>query len=269
MRKKQRTLWVSLALVGALALGSVALFATGTRPVLGLDLEGGVSVILSAPDGTPETVMNQALENIRNRIDAFGTAEPLLFVTGNTIEVQIPGLARGTVDERPKVQFCIADDEGNTYTCFDEREAAEAELEAASVQPVVSSVCLTGDLWGDSAPCYGSQKDADAAIEAITVSKQQQQFCLTGTGLADDPCDFATRADAEAALETIGTDVTQSYCVTGTGDQALASDLGAACTPTEDEATTLFDGMTIRSSDTEFCVVSSAGEGLGCFLIRS
>jgi preprotein translocase subunit SecD len=268
MRKKQRTLWVSLALVGALALGSVALFATGTRPVLGLDLEGGVSVILSAPDGTPETVMNQALENIRNRIDAFGTAEPLLFVTGNTIEVQIPGLARGTVDERPKVQFCIADDQGNTYTCFDERDAAEAELEAASVQPVVSSVCLTGDLWGDSAPCYGLQKDADAAIEAITVSKQQQQFCLTGTGLADDPCDFATRADAEAALETIGTDVTQSFCVTGTGDQALASDLGAACTPTEDEATTLFDGMTIRSSDMEFCVVSSAGEGLGCFLDR-
>jgi len=268
MRKKQRTLWVSLALVGALALGSVALFATGTRPVLGLDLEGGVSVILSAPDGTPETVMNQALENIRNRIDAFGTAEPLLFVTGNTIEVQIPGLARGAIDERAKVQFCIADDEGNTYTCFDERDAAEAELEAARVQPVVSSVCLTGDLWGDSAPCYGSQKDADAAIEAITVSKQQQQFCLTGTGLADDPCDFATRAEAEAALETIGTDVTQSFCVTGTGDRALASDLGAACTPTEEEATTLFDGMTIRSSDTEFCVVSSAGENLGCFLDR-
>ena len=54
-----------------------------------------MSVILSAPEGTPDTVMNQALENIRNRIDAFGTAEPLLFVTGNTIEVQIPGLARG------------------------------------------------------------------------------------------------------------------------------------------------------------------------------
>ncbi len=58
--------------------------------------------------------MNQALENIRNRIDAFGTAEPLLFVTGNTIEVQIPGLARGTIEERPKAQFCIADDEGDT-----------------------------------------------------------------------------------------------------------------------------------------------------------
>ena len=39
MRKKQRSLWVSLV-VGLLALGSIALFVTGTRPVLGLDLEG-------------------------------------------------------------------------------------------------------------------------------------------------------------------------------------------------------------------------------------
>ena len=115
----------------------MALFATGTRPVLGLDLEGGVSVILSAPDGRPETVMNQALENIRNRIDAFGTAEPLLFVTGNTIEVQIPGLARGTVDERPKEQFCMADDEGDAGRVLRRAGRREAELEAANVQPVV------------------------------------------------------------------------------------------------------------------------------------
>src|SRR6187397_684612 len=143
MKKKQRSFWVSLVLVGLLAVGAIALFVTGTRPVLGLDLEGGVSVILSAPDGTPETVMNQALENIRNRIDAFGTAEPLLFVTGNTIEVQIPGLARGTLEERAKKQFCIADDQGTTYSCSTTKDAADAELAAATVQPVVSSVCLT------------------------------------------------------------------------------------------------------------------------------
>jgi preprotein translocase subunit SecD len=263
--------------VGLLALGSVALFATGTRPVLGLDLEGGVSVILSAPDGTPETVMDQALENIRNRIDAFGTAEPLLFVTGNTIEVQIPGLARGTVEERPKVQFCIADAEGNTYGCFDEQNAADAELEAASVQPVVSSVCLSDDptseavtptLFGEDAPCFGTQEEADAALEGIAVSKQEGQVCLTGTGLADDPCDFQTREEAETALATIENQVTQTFCVQGKGDQTLASDLGAACTPTEDEATTLLDAMTIRSADTQFCVISSAGENLGCFLDR-
>ena len=97
--KKPRALWISIVFVLLLVGGTVALFATGTRPVLGLDLEGGVSVILSAPEDTPSDVMDQALENIRNRIDAFGTAEPVLFVTGNNIEVQIPGLARGTIEE--------------------------------------------------------------------------------------------------------------------------------------------------------------------------
>ena len=94
MRKKQRSLWVSLVVVGLLALGSIALFVTGPARS-SVWTSRGVSVILSAPDGTPDSVMNQALENIRNRIDAFGTAEPLLFVTGNTIEVQIPDWRAG------------------------------------------------------------------------------------------------------------------------------------------------------------------------------
>ena len=275
MRKKQRSFWVSLVVVGLLAVGAIALFVTGTRPVLGLDLEGGVSVILSAPDGTPDSVMNQALENIRNRIDAFGTAEPLLFVTGNTIEVQIPGLARGTIQERPKQQSCIVDDEGNVYTCFDSQDAADAELGAAGVQPVVSSVCLTDDptneatptLFGEDAPCVGTEKDATTALDAIAVKKQQGQFCLTGTGLATDPC-YPTRDEADEALSSIETVTSQSFCVQTEGAETLASDLGAACAETQEDAQALLDGMTVRNSDTQFCVVSSAGENLGCFLDR-
>ena len=275
MKKKQRSFWVSLVLVGLLALGAVALFLTGTRPVLGLDLEGGVSVILSAPEGTPETVMNQALENIRNRIDAFGTAEPLLFVTGNTIEVQIPGLARGTLEERAKKQFCIADDQGTTYSCSSTKDAADAELASATVQPVVSSVCLTDDptneqaptLFGEPAPCAGTEKDATAALDAITVKKQQGQFCLQNTGLATEPC-YPTQAKAEEAQSSIETLTSQNFCIQTTGKQTLTSDLGAACAQAEADAQALLDGMTIKSSDTEFCVVSSAGENLGCYLDR-
>ena len=275
MKKKQRSFWVSLVLVGLLALGAVTLFLTGTRPILGLDLEGGVSVILSAPEGTPETVMNQALENIRNRIDAFGTAEPLLFVTGNTIEVQIPGLARGTLEERAKKQFCIADDQGTTYSCSSTKDAADAELAAASVQPVVSSVCLTDDptneqaptLFGEPAPCAGTEKDATAALDAITVKKQQGQFCLQNTGLATEPC-YPTQAKAEEAQSSIETLTSQNFCIQTAGKQTLTSDLGAACAQAETDAQALLDGMTIKSSDTQFCVVSSAGENLGCYLDR-
>ena len=275
MKKKQRSFWVSLVLVGLLALGAVALFLSGTRPILGLDLEGGVSVILSAPEGTPDTVMNQALENIRNRIDAFGTAEPLLFVTGNTIEVQIPGLARGTLQERAKEQFCIADDQGNAYTCFTTKDAADADLASATVKPVVSSVCLTDDptndqaptLFGQPAPCAGTEKDATAGLDAITVKKQQGQFCLQNTGLATEPC-YPTQAKAEDAQRSIETVTSQNFCIQSKGKQTLTSDLGAACAQSEADTQALLDGMTIKSADTEFCVVSSAGENLGCYLDR-
>jgi len=266
--KKPRALWASIVFVVVLAVGGVALFVTGTRPVLGLDLEGGVSVILSAPEGTPADVMDQALENIRNRIDAFGTAEPLLFVTGNTLEVQIPGLARGTIEERAKTQHCITDVDGFAYDCFNDDQAANEEFEAARVQPVISSVCLTGDAWGQEAPCFGDEADADDAIAAIAVDKRQQAFCLTGTGLESDPCDYPTRDAAEAALGQISTEVTQSFCIQGTGNRTLTSDLGAACLPTIQEAQDLLDGMRVLRSDSEFCVISSAAEELGCFLSR-
>ncbi|HET7929389.1 MAG TPA: protein translocase subunit SecD, partial [Actinomycetota bacterium] len=221
------------------------------------------------------SVMNQALENIRNRIDAFGTAEPLLFVTGNTIEVQIPGLARGTIQERPKQQSCIVDADGNVYTCFDTQDAADAGLGAASVRPVVSAVCLTDDpaneatptLFDQDAPCTGTEKDATTALDAIAVKKQEGQFCLTGTGLETDPC-YPTRDEAEAALSSIETVTSQSFCIQGTGRETLASDLGAACAQSQEDAQALLDGMTIRNAETQFCVVSSAGENLGCYLDR-
>jgi len=284
VKKKQRNLWISLVFVVALAVAAIGLFATGTRPVLGLDLEGGVSVILSAPEGTPETVMNQALENIRNRIDAFGTAEPLLFVTGNTIEVQIPGLARGEIREEAKTQYCVADDQGNTYDCFPNQDTAKTELDGATVQPVVSSVCMTGGIdFGDTPTCFGSQADADAAIKALAVKKEQGQFCVTGTGLANDPC-YPTRQEADDALAGVTTTTTQSFCIQTKNDQTITSDLGPACAtprtasnPTaqsqaDDDARsqmeTLLGGMTIKRSDHQFCVVSSADKSLGCFLDR-
>ncbi|HET7236267.1 MAG TPA: protein translocase subunit SecD [Actinomycetota bacterium] len=262
--KKPRALWVSIVFVLVLVGGTIALFATGTRPVLGLDLEGGVSVILSAPEDTPTDVMDQALENIRNRIDAFGTAEPVLFVTGNNIEVQIPGLARGTVEERAKTQHCIVDADGVAYGCFDDQQVADDELSGAIVEPVVGSVCLTGDVWGEQAPpCFGSQEEADAAIATIAVDRVGGEFCLTG--LATEPC-FPTRGEAQDALDAIGTETSQTYCVQGASGTTLSSDLGAACEPTQEIADALLADLTVVRSDAEFCVVSSAGEELGCYL---
>lgn len=266
--RKTRALWFSILFVVLLVGGSVALFVTGTRPVLGLDLEGGVSVILSAPEDTPNRVMDQALENIRTRIDAFGTSEPILFVTGDNIEVQIPGLARGTIDERPQEQHCLVDESDTSFGCFDERSEADDELEASVVAPLVQSVCLTGGPYEeDDEVCFGTEEDAATAIERIAVRRQNEEFCLTGTGREEDPC-FDERSAAEESLESIETEVTsQTFCIEGQ-EGTLRNDLGAACYPTEEEAQDRLDGLAVADFDREFCVISSAEENLGCFLNR-
>jgi preprotein translocase subunit SecD len=269
--KRTRGLWLSILFVVLLVAGSIAAFATGTRPALGLDLEGGVSVILSAPSGTGQDVMDQALENIRSRIDAFGTAEPILYVTGDTIEVQIPGLAKGTIDERPKTQYCIVDPNDDSYGCFAEQSAATTALDAAKVAPVVQSATLTGDVWGDSPPQFSTEQDAKDALDAMAVEQSPDDastWCLTGTGLPTDPCDFASQEDAQAALDAIEVETTNEYCVQGSDGQALASDAAPACAPTQDAAQALLDDLTAQKLTSQFCVVSSADKNLGCFLTR-
>lgn len=63
-------------------------------PRLGLDLSGGTSVVLTAPAGTDEEVLEQAVEIMRRRIeDVGGVQEPEITISGaNTVQVQLPGV---------------------------------------------------------------------------------------------------------------------------------------------------------------------------------
>ncbi len=278
--KQVRSLWVSVIFVLVLVAGSVALFVTGTHPVLGLDLEGGVSVILSAPDGTATSVMDRAVENIRRRVDAFGTSEPTIFVTGTTIEVQIPGLARGNVEQRAKRQFCLVGQDDASYQCFETQTAADDALAKVTVQTFTQSVCLTG-LGDGSGPCFGTRKGADDAIAALQAVPATQvspppspapsagEYCISGPDLGAPMCGFATEADAKAAIDGVGTVTNVTYCLQGGDNATLSSDKGSACFTTEQEANDALAATQIRESTTQYCVVSSSGQSLGCYLTRA
>ena len=141
--KRSRGLWVTVVIVAVVTALSVAALASGRlQPVLGLDLKGGVSVILSAPDGTPSDTMQQALENIRNRVDAFGVGEPNIALSGNTIEVQIPGLSDSTVQQRSVDLQCIADPKGATYGCASDAKAPTTALQGFEVTSKDTKVCI-------------------------------------------------------------------------------------------------------------------------------
>ncbi len=87
---------IGLFVVFVLAWGGLAtLTATGYEPRLGLDLQGGTSVLLTAPDGTDADVLEQAVEQMRRRIeDIGGVQEPEIQISGsNTVLVQLPGVS--------------------------------------------------------------------------------------------------------------------------------------------------------------------------------
>lgn len=275
--KNPRALWLSIAFVAALVVGAIAGFATGTRPVLGLDLEGGVSVILSAPPGTPKDVMDQALENIRNRIDAFGVAEPQLFVNGTNIDVELPGLAQGGVQPRAKQQWCLIGSGNQSLGCFPTQADAAGALSAGTVKSQITQVCLTG--LGANAPCFGTQAAADAAVKAIAVQPlaatsapspsasppPASRYCLTGTGLPTTPC-YATKKVADAARNSVGTQPTETFCLVGQGGAPLQGDQGSACFDSQDQAKAALSAISVKHETREFCVVASTGKSQGCYI---
>jgi preprotein translocase subunit SecD len=82
----------------------VAAFATvvlgGNTPVLGLDLQGGVSVVLSPVGKYKSDALDVAVDIIRSRVDSLGVAEPEISRQGNDIVVDLPGVKDRAKAER-------------------------------------------------------------------------------------------------------------------------------------------------------------------------
>ncbi|MFL5737383.1 MAG: protein translocase subunit SecD [Actinomycetota bacterium] len=261
--RNPRNLWLSIAFVLTLVVAVLVVYFTGTKPVLGLDLEGGVSVVLTAPSGTPKDVMDQALENIRNRIDALGVAEPQLFVNGNNIEVQIPGLARGTIEQQSKHQFCLIGQSQKDLGCFPTEDAANTALKAAQVKPSVTQACLV-DKDGKELNCYGTEDAANTALKGLTAQQQNQQWCLAPTGGTPTFGCFGSQKEANAAKDAITTKVQQQYCVVGQDSKQLG------CYSTQEDADAALSAIKVTEEHTQYCVLGSDGKVLpnGCFLTQ-
>ena len=91
---------ISLAFILALAAGLLAAsLVVGNRPLLGLDLKGGVEVVLVPVDDPDRPVaitegdLDTAVNIIRDRIDGLGVAEPDVTRQGGRVVVQLPGIS--------------------------------------------------------------------------------------------------------------------------------------------------------------------------------
>src|SRR5207253_1329060 len=258
--KRSRGLWISVIFVAILVLGSAFSFAFGVfKPVLGLDLEGGLAVILSAPPGTDAGTMNQALENIRSRVDAFGVGEPDIFLSGNTIEIQIPGLSNSTVRQQATDSYCIEDPKQNSYGCSADQSIAQEARSGFTVGSQATQVCLQ-DGNGDRLQCYASQQEADTAKGGITSAPKQS---ATPTA-SESTSASASSAASGSASPTVGPPQGASqYCLTHIGNTELK------CYASRADAEAARKGSTPIVTKTSWCVYSSQNQNLGCFTTQA
>ena len=163
-----------LSLIGILVLaygGFIAILATGTRPALGLDLQGGISVTQEPKDDNPNSAaLDLAVERIRDRVDSLGVAEPEILRQGNTIVVNLPGVKNqqqavdlvqvtGQVYLRPVVSQCQFLQTDPTKTSSIQFSLAANEvLDATTVTAAdfsVSDGTITSSTYPRPAATYG------------------------------------------------------------------------------------------------------------------
>ena len=90
MRRTLKFLFLPVLAIGLF----VYVYQSSLSPKLGLDLQGGISVILTADQDTDPEVLEKSVEIMRTRIEAFGDVqEPEISISGNNaVLVQLPGV---------------------------------------------------------------------------------------------------------------------------------------------------------------------------------
>lgn len=90
MRRSHIVSLIMVLLVVGASLAGV--LSAGWSPVLGVQLQGGVEVVLRPADEVSDEQFERAIEIIRNRVDAIGVAEPDITRQGNQVIIQLPGV---------------------------------------------------------------------------------------------------------------------------------------------------------------------------------
>ena len=165
--------------IGVVALaiaGIVYTFAAGNEPLLGLDLQGGASVVLEPepnPDGAPvsEDVLDQAIDVIRNRIDGLGVREPEITRQGQTVLVQIPG-----VDDQARALELVGQTAELRF-----RPVLDIGVPGLDFSVVASAVCPTTDT-GELSPAFaaGELTPDAAASECMLADEDAGRRLLLG-----------------------------------------------------------------------------------------
>lgn len=257
----RRGLVVQLSLVALVAVGGLIItLIVGNRPLLGLDLRGGVSVVLQPTSDAESDQLDQAIEVIRNRVDGLGVAEPDITRQGDSIVVQLPGVddserALELVGQTAELRFRIVANTGGQVAEFPYTpegaalavEVAEQfrQLTGANAGPVINP----DDFDPTTGPITNPNATTTTVPPATTLAPEEPAEDENGAGAAAVPVAFAAETTATtAAPETTEAPAETSPTTTEAPDGGTTDTTVAPATtlpPIDPE-----DAITPRDEDT-------------------
>jgi preprotein translocase subunit SecD len=226
VRRRHGPTLATILVVAALLLGLT--FAAGNRPQLGLDLQGGASVVLRPPSdvGDPE-VLDQAIEVIRSRVDALGVAEPDITRQGSAIVVELPGVS----DQQRAIEVV-----GQTAE-LRFRPVLEVLPPEGTPPPETTTTTAPADGAPTTTVAADGTTDTTATIEGTATDAAVPETTVPDTTV---PGAETTDTTAAGATDTTDTTVAAGESATTTTVPPPAEDPGAVPTtpPEENRADT-------------------------------
>jgi SecD/SecF fusion protein len=158
--------WKFVLVTGVIGICLLLFYPPGEKINLGLDLQGGMHLIVRAnidqlPEDARKDATNRVMETIRNRIDQFGVSEPLIQKQGrDRIVIQLPGVtdrdrALQIIKQTAHLEFkLVEDDEKKVQAAVKGNVPAGYELKYLNDEPLLfrKEASLTGDSLVNAMP---------------------------------------------------------------------------------------------------------------------
>jgi preprotein translocase subunit SecD len=196
----RRKFLIPLLLILIAAFGGLAAtLAAGNSPELGLDLQGGVSVVLAPTGEASGEQLDQALNIIRDRVDALGVAEPEITRQGDAIIVQLPGAknrdrALALVGQTAELRFRPVLNEAAVPADVLEEAQATADEAVGEGATTTTAPADEGDEGGDttttSEAALGlTEGESAAAVQEQPTTTEPPETTTTTAGEGDQPAE--------------------------------------------------------------------------------
>ena len=219
-----------VVLIAGASLAGV--LSAGWTPVLGVQLQGGVEVVLRPANEVSDEQFERAIEIIRNRVDAIGVAEPDITRQGDQVVIQLPG-----VKDKQRAVDLIGKTAELTFrpviTCFD---PLDPNQRAAAQQVVEGSQVAEGENVGE-------ETEQTVSLSDLLTPPEEDEATATVALLGSDGQIGFVLAPAELTGEVI-----EEAVATFQGQWIVNLSLN-------DEGALLFDQMAVANYERQVAIV--------------